>query len=337
MFTFPKELITHKYYQLLNITSDTPFSESFESIKKLYHEYHRTQFNIDLLYQQIITLTICYTIISDPDKHQLYNQYGDYLFDKIINNEHFDNKLLNYIFQNPEKSQEPFFIEIPLEKMNSGTNLSIKYQLKSFSKKVVNMDIEIPKRSKNNDSITVDKGKNKVNIFLKQKRNSQFLTFGHNLLSLVNVSIYDILLRKDYIFHNFYGNKLTIKLADLRPWTINEYTNQGLFSNNNKRRASLFILFNIKYPQRIDYQSELLLKLLRQQDYQIKKIDIVSILETIFREQEPRKITPLIQQESTTIITDFIATLKKKYKTADENHIYKKMIYTILNNNYIKK
>ena len=106
--------------------------------------------------------------------------------------------------------------------MNSGTNLSIKYQLKSFSKKVVNMDIEIPKRSKNNDSITVDKGKNKVNIFLKQKRNSQFLTFGHNLLSLVNVSIYDILLRKDYIFHNFYGNKLTIKLADLRPWTINE-------------------------------------------------------------------------------------------------------------------
>ena len=336
MSRFPKELITHKYYQLLNITPETPFLEAFESIKNLYHEYHRTQFNIDLLYQQIISLTICYTIISDPDKRLLYNQYGDYLFDKIINNEHFDNKLLNYIFQNPEKNQEPFFIELPLEKMNSGTKLSIKYQSKCFSKKIINLEIDIPKRSKNYDILTITDQRNKIDIFLKQKKNSHFFVFGHNLLSIVDVSIYDTLLQKDYFFNNFYGNKITINLGNLCPWTINEYTNQGLFSETLKKRSSLFILFNIIYPQKLDYQSELLLKLLGPQSYQIKKIDIISILETIFKEQEPGKITPQIQQESTSIITDFITNLKKKkYSSTDENHIYKKMIYTILNNNYI--
>lgn len=336
MSTLPKELITHKYYQLLNITPETPFSEAFDSIKKLYHEYHRTQFNIDLLYQQIISLTICYTIITDPDKHQLYNQYGDYLFDKVLNTKHFDNKLLNHIFQNPEKNQEPFFIELPLEKMNSGTNLSIKYQSKCFSKKIINLDIDIPKRSKNYDILTITDQKNKINIFLKQKKNSHFFTFGHNLLSIVDVSIYDILLQKVYIFHNFYGNKISIKLDNLHPWTINEYTNQGLFSETLKKRNSLFILFNIKYPQMIDYKSKLLLKLLEPTNYQIQRIDIVNILETLFEDKHPGKITPQIQQESNTIVTDFITNLKeKKYDTNDENHIYKKMLYTILNNNFI--
>ena len=174
MFTFPESLITQKYYKLLNINAQTPLTEANKSLKKLYHEYHQTQFNLDILYRQIQDLSICYDIINDQDKKELYDKYGDFMFDNIIDPQHYDNNLLNHLFQSLESNHEPLFIEISLEKMNYGTEISIKYQSKDFSRKIINLEVVIPKKSKSNDMIQVIIEKEKINIFLKQKKIPDF-------------------------------------------------------------------------------------------------------------------------------------------------------------------
>ena len=61
MFSFPTQLVSHKYYQLLDINSKSTTKDIFEAIKKLYHEYHKTQFNIDILF--------CFTTLKGKDGH----------------------------------------------------------------------------------------------------------------------------------------------------------------------------------------------------------------------------------------------------------------------------
>lgn len=329
MFSFPTQLVSHKYYQLLDINSKSTTKDIFEAIKKLYHEYHKTQFNIDILFQQILSLSICYDILNDPGKKDLYDTYGDYLFDKLITPEHYNNKLINYIFQNSNEYEEPLFIELPLEKLNSGDVIPIEYQIDNYSKKSIELDIIVPKRSKNNDLITTYYGKTKISIFLKQQQDSRFFVFGNNLLSKVKISMYDILLHRKQVFSNFYGNKININLDDIHPWSILKYENHGLFSNIPKTKNNLFIVFNILGPEVIDYHTRLYLELLEKKEYPKKDVDYISLIELLFKNFKEEKITPKFQQETTLMVQNILISLKKD--TINNKHIiYKKLIFYIL-------
>lgn len=336
MFSFPTELVSHKYYELLNIDSNSCVFEAFKRIRALYHEYHQTQFNIDILYKQILCLSIIYEILNDPKKRNLYNTYGDYLFDKLINTSHYNNNLLNYIFQSSEHNQEPLFIELPIDKMNSGTKLTVQYQEDNNNKKIVELEVVIPKRSKNNDLLVFNHGKKKISIFLKQKNTDNFFVFGNSLLYLDNVSFYDILLKKKYTLTNFYGNKLSIDLAGLQPWSILIYENQGLFSNSSKQREPMFVILNITQPTSFNYQTKLILETLHSQTFQPKETDIVCLVEYLFTNRNYEKLTPQLQTESTNLVNSFLNTINEE-KRDNKYIIYKKLLFSILKENYLNK
>lgn len=336
MFTFPKELITQKYYKLLNINDQTPLSESIKSLKELYHEYHQTQFNLDILYQQIKDLSICYEIINEQDKKKLYDTYGDYIFDKIIDPEHYDNNLLNHLFQSSENNHDPFFIEIPLEKMNSGTEVIIKYQSKDYSRKIINLEVVIPKRSKSNDLISVTNGKEKINIFLKQKKDSRFVSFGYNLLHFTDISFYDILLNNTFTFYNLYGNKLSFEMSKIKLWTLKKFDNQGLFSNDSKYRHSLFILLNIINPDTHNYDKRTLLRIFNSSEYQITEIDIIGLLNILLKDDKPEKITLQSQKDTDNIIKKVMTVIEKETNT-NQKYLCQRLLFTMLSNYLIKK
>ena len=335
MFTFPKELITQKYYKLLNINDQTPLFQANESLKRLYHEYHQTQFNLDILYRQIQELSICYDIINDSEKKKIYDTYGDYLFEKIIDPDHFDNNLLNHLFQSSENNNEPLFIEVPLEKMNSGTEITIKYQSRDFSRRIINLELVIPKRSKSNDLISISLGKEKINIFLKQKKDSRFLSFGYNLLHLEDISFYDILLNNTFTFSNLYGTRLYFEMSKIKLWTLKRIDNQGLFSNNSKHSHSLFLLFNIVNPNIQNYNSRTLIHLLKSTEYQLTEIDIIRILNILLKSDQSEKITPQSQKEANLSVKKIMSLIENE-DINNQNRVCQRLLFTILNN-LIKK
>lgn len=336
MFTFPKELITQKYYKLLNINEQSTIAEANKSLKDLYHEYHQTQFNLDILYRQIQELSISYEIINDPIKKKLYDNYGDYVFEKIIDPEHFDNNLLNHLFQSSENSYEPLFIELSLEKMHSGTDLTIKYQSKDLSKKIFNLELVIPKRSKSNDLISVIVEKEKINIFLKQKKDSPFVSFGYNLLHFDDILFYDILLNNTYTFSNLYGNKLSFEMSQIKLWTPVKFDNHGLSSNNSKHRYSLFLLLNITNPNTYNYNNRILIQLLKSSEYQLTQIDIIGLLKILLKDDQSQKTSPQTLKETNVRLKNAMSLIEKE-DISQQKCLCQRLIFTILNNYLIKK
>lgn len=331
MFTFPRELITQKYYKTLNINDKTPLSEANKSLRKLYHEYHQTQFNLDILYQQIRELSICYDIINDPEKKKIYDTYGDYIIEKIVDPEHFDNNFLNHTFRGSDHG-EPFSIELSLEKMNTGDEVTVKYQFRELSKKTIDLEVKIPKKSKSNDLISVTLGKEKINIFLKQKKDSRFLSFGYNLLYTSEISLYDILLGNTFTFSNLYGNKLSFEMSKTKLWTLKKFDNQGLSSNNPNNKHSLFLFLNIINPDTQKYNSRTLLHLLKSPEYFLTELDIINLINIIFKNDvQSEKINPLVQKK-TKIGVQKIMELINKESNTNQYNLCQRLLFTIINN-----
>lgn len=225
MFSLPSKLITYYYYDLLHIKKDTSHNICLEKLRHMYLNYHKTELDLDNLYNKLLDLSIVFNLLNDNSLKMMYDTYGDYILNKLIVREHFNNKILNLHM----KKECIHYIHLEINDLQSGTKIYKE-----------GIEINIPKNSKVNDIISIKKNEKDIHFVLQLS--TKFIVCGYNLLTIVPISMYDILLNTTYEFVNIYDKKINISLNSIQYLEFFSVNNSGMMKNNTHQ----YIYFSIE-------------------------------------------------------------------------------------------
>jgi hypothetical protein len=254
MFQIPSDLISHSYYKIVNLTKKNSVSEFLESIKIHYFNYYESNLNYETLYEHILNLSILYFIITSQNCKYYYDLYGDYLFNKLINKKHFNNELLNLLF-NKNIDYDIINLNVTQEQLISGYNKIIILNKDSndpkdllyflVDKYAINqkININIPKNSKHYDIITIN---NNIKIILNLISNNTFIIVGYNIFYDFKINIKNIFIEKQVSFLNYFGKNILLNINDININSIHIIKNEG-FRDNLNNKNNFYYIISVKY------------------------------------------------------------------------------------------
>lgn len=223
-----------------------------------------------------------------------------------------------------------------------GYTMDPRYKLKTVS---VTKEIKIPQGYQNKDTISLE-GEGNVDmsesgnngdiiVVIQEKNNTDFIRVRNNLIFTKQITVFESLVGFEFNLETINNHVIKIIINDItKPDTIKKISSQGMNKKNHMfEQGDLFIKFEIKYPDSLDYQQKILIKKIENKN--LSKIEKISLHKNIIlNSTENNNNVPVEEyQKIENLSKTMVNTINSNVSSSSKYILIEKILSEFLDNN----
>lgn len=252
------------YYNILNVQKNSSQEEIKKAYKKAAMKEHPDRGGDSSKFQQIQE---AYDTLSDPQKKQMYDQYGTSDPQQMGGNPFGGNPHFSDIFANmfgqgfqrqqPQKNRDIQIIrDIDIRDVLTGTKVTVSYKLGSGKVETVNADIPAGIQSGQtiryaglgDDSYSLRRGD--LLIRIRVINNTNWIRNDFDLLTEVKINVLDLILGTSLEVEMLDGKMLSLKIpAGTKVGSKFNIAGHGIPIRKSGRKGNAYVIVGAEVPK----------------------------------------------------------------------------------------